>query len=221
MKMKSKKSFKFSEKYWLFLIILGLIGTCMILLATRRYSAGVTPDSVLYISVARNIANGSGITTWNSDPLISEPPLYPIILAVVNYVFKIDPLLSARFVNALLFGLIIYLSGLIFKKHLKSSPALVLLGTAFVLVSRTLVDVFLQTWTEPLFICFVLLTLLFYERYIEKRNTTSLVLLSLSTSLASLTRYMGIVLILTGIVYILFFNRDNLATKIRHFPFLY
>ena len=88
------------------------------------------------------------------------------------------------------------------------------------LFSFALVDVSLKVWTEPLFICFVLLYLIFSEIYVEKRSLTSLVLLSLSITLAALTRKIGIPLIFTGIFYILFFNHDNLSTKIRHF-FLY
>lgn len=201
----------------LFPVILGLIGASIIILSTSRFNVGVTSDSVAYISAARNIASGRGMTSMIGSPITAEPPLYPIVLAVVNYVFKIDPLLSVRFINALLFGLIIYLSGLLFTMHLKSSPVLVLLGTVYVLVSRSLVDISLYAWTEALFVCFVLLYILFSEKYIEKRDTTSLVLLSLFTSLASLTRYIGIVLIPVGVIYILFFNQDNLAIKIRHF----
>jgi hypothetical protein len=214
---KSKKEILLSITRKLFPVILGLIGVGIILLATSRFNAGVSPDSVLYIATARNIANGNGITSWDGSPMVAGAPLYPIVLAIVSYVFKIDPLFSARFVNALLFGLIIYLSGILFKRHLKSSLAFVFLGTVSVLFSFSLVDVSLKVWTEPLFICFVLLYLIFSEIYVEKRNITSLVLIALTISLATLTRKIGFPLVFTSIIYILFFNRDTLAIKIRHF----
>lgn len=195
--------------------ILGLIGAGIVVASTSHFNAGVSTDSVIYISTARNIANGDGITAYYG-PLIVEPPLFPGILAVVFAIFKMDPLLSARFVNAFLFGFVIFLSGLLFNRHLKSSPGLASLGTAYVLVSITLVNVSLMVWTEPLFICLVLLFLIFSERYIEKRGVISLLFLSLFASLASLTRYLGIVLIITGIFIILFLNREKWVTKIRH-----
>ena len=196
--------------------IMGLIGTGFIIFATSRFNAGVSPDSVEYISTARNIANGSGINYWNNSPLLIEPPLYPIVLALVNFVFKADLLSSARFVNAFLFGLIIYLSGFLFVKHLKSSLALVFLALVSVLVSPALIEISIMIWTEALFICLIMLYIIFSERYVEKRNIISLIILSFTTSLAALTRYIGIILIPIGIIYILFFNRDKLLTKIRH-----
>ena len=213
---------KFNSLVWnLFPVILGIMGIMIIILSTNRFNAGVSPDSVEYIGAARNILNGSGITYfYDGSPYTAAAPLYPIVLAIVGYVFKVDPLFSARFINAFLFGLIVYLSGILFKRHLKSSLAFVFLGTVSVLFSFALVDVSLKVWTEPLFICFVLLYLIFSEIYVEKRSLTSLVLLSLSITLAALTRKIGIPLIFTGIFYILFFNHDNLSTKIRHF-FLY
>jgi len=198
------------------LTVLSLIGTVFILLATRNYGAGLSPDSVGYIATARQIVSGIGAVTYDGTPLTVQPPLYPVLLATFDYVFRIDPLLSAHIVNAVLFGLIVYLSGVLFLKLLKSSVTLAFFGTVSILVSIPLVQVSLMAWSEPLFICFVLLYLIFSESYLEKADTTSLLLLSLSVALACLTRYIGVILIFTGIVSILVFCRNSLRVKIRH-----
>jgi len=197
-------------------IILGFIGFCIIIVATSRFNIGVGRDSILYIGSARNISNGNGFTSWTGSPLTTAAPLYPLILAAIDYAFKIDPLLSARYVNAFIFGLIVYTSGLLFKKHLKSSPATAFLGTISVLFSFVLVELSINAMTEPLFICFILIYLLFSEIYIEKRNILSLLISALAISLAALTRYIGIPLIITGIFYILLFSRENRNTKFQH-----
>ena len=40
--------------------ILGFIGASIILLLTIHHGAGILPDSVAYISVARSLAEGNG-----------------------------------------------------------------------------------------------------------------------------------------------------------------
>jgi hypothetical protein len=198
------------------LVIMGLMGAGIIIIATNHFNAGVTPDSVSYISAASNLVNGKGYINYDGSPITIEPPMYPVILGIVSWVFKMDPLGSVRFVNALLLGLIIFLAGLLFKKHLKSSPSLVVLGTAYVLVSTALISVSYIVWTEPLFICFILLYFLFSEKYSEKSEMSSLILLSILTLLATLTRYMGLSLVFTSLFVILFFNPEKPGTKIRH-----
>ena len=208
-------------KYKLTLAILSAIGTAIILLSTRHYGAGISPDSVTYIATARHIATGIGAVTYDGTPLVLHPPLYPTLLATIAYVFRLDPLSSAHIVNAVLFGSIVYFSGLLFLRHLKSYVC-AFLGTASVLVTYPLILVSLMAWSEPLFILLTLLYLLLLESYLERRNITLLLLLSLSVALACLTRYIGIILLFTGMVSVLLFRQDNSRIKYGHlFLFLF
>jgi len=193
-----------------------VIGSAAILQATRNYGVGISTDSVGYIATARHIATGIGVVTYDGTPLLVQPPLYPALLATINYIFGVDPLSSARIVNAVLFGLIVYLSGLLFLKHLKSSATFALLGAASVLLAVPLIQVSLMAVSELLFIYFVLLYLIFSEAYLAKSNTTSLLLLSLSVTFACLSRYIGVIFILTGVVSILLFRRGSPRVRSRH-----
>lgn len=203
-------------RYRLLLVVLSVIGTISILIFTKHYGAGLSPDSVSYISTARNIATGIDIVTYDGAPLLFHPPLYPLLLATVDYIFGVDPLSSANIVNAVLFGFIVYLAGTLFLEHLKSSTLLALFGAVSVLVANPLIQVSLMAWSEPLFICFMLFYLIYSERYLKKGDTSSLLLLSMSVSLMCLTRYIGVIFILIGVVSILFFRRDSLRLKIGH-----
>ncbi len=194
--------------------ILALIGASIILLLTNRYGSGLTTDSVAYISAARNLAIGAGLLTYDGSALVLQPPLYPFLLSVTEKVFYIDPMISAGYLNAFLFGLIIYSSGLFLLRHL-NSLILILLGTTAVLISYALVQVSLTTLSEPLFISLVLLFFHSFERYRVKQDLTSIVLLSLPVSLACLTRYTGIILILTGIICLLLVLKNN-TNRYRH-----
>jgi len=83
--------------------ILGLIGAVVILLLTFSHNTGISPDSVAYISVARNISEGNGFITYDGDYYVLQPPLYPLLLASVYQMFSIDPVVSAGYINSIFF----------------------------------------------------------------------------------------------------------------------
>ena len=196
------------KKYLIILTVLSLIGASIIFFVTQNYGVGVTPDSIGYLHVAEQFTHGETISLTN------EPPLYPAALALLSSLFKIDPLSSARIINVILFGLTIFLSGLLYKRYLSSSLIFNIIGIITILVSIPLIPVYLEAWTEPLFILFVTLSLVIFELYSVKKNKASLLLLSLSVALACLTRYPGVVLILMGIMSIVLLTKQKIKTKI-------
>ncbi len=197
------------------ILVLALLGGSFVFILTNSYGAGLTPDSVAYISAARNLAEGHGFQTYNGFYLVVQPPLYPIILAVIKKITIMDPLKSAGYVNAVLFGVIIYLSGLLLLKYLKSF-VLIFLGTVSVLISYALVQASLMALSELLFIFLVLLFIYFFAAYQKKSNLVSLFLFSVSVALSCLTRYTGVVLILTGLICILVLSENNAKSKFWH-----
>ena len=178
------------------IIISPVIGVVLVLLATARYGAGLSPDSVGYITVARSLVVATGIP----PSFISQPPLFPAILAAAGYVLQADPLFIAHLVNAFVFGLIICLSTLLFFKHLYGSAVLAFMGTIYVVFSEPLLEVSVMAWTEPLFVCFVVGFLISLHSYLEKRSRISFALSLLLSALACLTRYIGVTLVFTGVV---------------------
>ncbi|MBU1101888.1 MAG: hypothetical protein KKA84_15930 [Bacteroidetes bacterium] len=195
--------------------ILGFIGAGIIIFLTNHYGSGMTPDSVAYISTARNLAEGHGFLLYDGSHLVVQPPLYPILLAGIKKILLIDPLISAGYVNALLFGFIIYLSGLLLSKYINSF-ALIFLGTVSILISYVLIKASLMVLSEPLFIFLVLMFLYFIDIYQSKGNILSLFLLSVLASFACLTRYTGIVILLTGISCILLCGKNKTRDRVRH-----
>jgi len=195
--------------------ILGIVGTIIILLLTTPFGAGMTPDSAAYISAARNLSEGNGFLTYNGLHLVIQPPLYSILLAVTKKITSVDPQIAAGYVNAILFGSIIYLSGLLFLRYLKSF-ALIILGTISVLISYALVQVSFMALSELLFIFLVLLFLYHFMKYQIYGDFVSLFLFSISVSLACLTRYTGVIIILTGVLCIVFFTDNHKKEKFRH-----
>jgi len=208
-----------SHKYYRFILALSLLSVlaaAIILLVTRHHGVGLSPDSVGYIATARNMANGLGAVTFDGKPLIYHPPLYPAILGAIYFIFGADPLASAHVVNAALMGVITFLSGLLFLEHLKPHTALIFVGITSVVVSIPITYVTLWAWTEPLFICFTLFTMIFSESYLKEGSLRFLIALSLCIALSCLTRYIGVILILTGAISIFLFRKDLLELKIKH-----
>ncbi len=212
--MKSQESTAISTKYKIHLALLSLIGTGIILFATSQYGAGVSPDSVGYIAAARHLADGIGFLIYDNAPLLAQPPLYPAILGIIDFIFSVDPLTSANFISAIFFGLTLYMSGLLFIKNL--SPYFAFFGTVSLLVSIPLIAVSFMAWSEPPFIFFIASCLFALSIYLEKKNVKSLSLLSLSVALACLTRYIGVVLVLTGLISLLIIQHNSLKTKLLH-----
>jgi hypothetical protein len=204
-----------SSGYKILLIVLSLAGVVLSLLSTSLYGAGISPDSVYYISAARNISDGFGVTSFDGSPFILWPPLYPILLAIPAFIFNLDPLVSAPVINAILFGLIIYFSGLLLSRHLFSSVIFALLGVTLILFSIVLLDIATMAWSESLFIFLTLVFLFYLDRFIERKDYASFIIFSTAVALACLTRYIGMSLILTGVIVLFFFLRGNFKVRLR------
>ncbi len=194
--------------------VMGLVGVAIILIATSNFGAGLTPDSIGYLAATRSLLAGKGVLWYNGDPIDIWPPLYPVMLAIVNKVFGVDFLASVHVINAIFFGLIVYLSGILFFNYLVSVPSLAILGSIYVLLSNSLFSVSVMAWSEPVFILCVLLFILSIDAYLEKGDRIYFVILTLSAMLACLTRYIGVTLIMSGIASILILGKTSLRNKL-------
>ncbi len=213
--MKDTINTNFIKYYWLISLILGVLGTCTLFFATTKNGIGVSPDTTLYFSVANDMAN---LVRYGGDAgtlIIAEPPLFPAVLALFKLVTGAEPFMIARYLNAITFGFVIFLSGLMFNRFFGSTPLFFIVGTISVLISYSLVSVYLMALTEPQFILFVLMFMFFLNSHLTKPKKMSLLLLSLSAMLAFLTRYIGAVLIFVGVICMLLFLTVNWKERIR------
>lgn len=205
-----------NKRYKIILFGMSLVGATLGWVAMSQHGPGVTPDSVNYISVARNLINGLGFVNYSGDPMVWWPPLYSMVLALVQIIFRIDTLAAAMVLNTFFFALTIYFSGLIFFKSLKDFPHLALFGILSTVLSVSLIPIYVMVWSETLFILLVVFFFLYSENYSQKSNYFSLFVLSLIVSLACFTRYIGVVLIFCGLLGILFCKNANWKAKFNH-----
>jgi hypothetical protein len=215
--MKSNYLIASSTKYKLLLVFLAIAGAVFVLLSTRYGVRLYEIDASVYITTGESLITGAGfVRSDGTTPVLHWPPLYPALLALAGVIFGTNPLFLANAVNALVFGLIVYLGGSLTFRHFSSFPILAFLGTLAILFSAPLFEVSTEAWSEPVFILFVLFSLIFAESYLSKNDTTSLILLSLSVALSCLARYVGVTLILWGVLIILISRRNGLKGRIAH-----
>ena len=184
----------------IFVISLTLSAVFLILYATSTYGTGISPDSVGYIAVARNLADGNGFTDYQGNAFVIQPPLFPVALASIELFSGIDPEEGARFFNALVAACTVGLGGFVLLRFVRGP--LVVLGGLAILFSTPQIAVSTYAWSEPLFNLLVLifLTIIISHSRLGRREV---VLLGFVTALACLTRYIGYSLVATGLILIL------------------
>jgi hypothetical protein len=179
------------------------IGSMLFLYWLTPHGPGLSPDSMSYLVGARNILLGRGYTVTGS-PETHFPPLYSLAIAIVRILEK-DLLQAARILNSVIFGLNIMGSmGLVYLATRRNMPAAVLAATTM-LVSFPFARWHAMALSEPLFIFFSLLCILFLGLFISKQSRITLVFSSLCLSFCILTRYIGAsyIPVAVGIVFFL------------------
>lgn len=189
---------------------LGLLGVLGVLYGTRSYGAGISPDSVAYISCAHSLLEGEGFVRSNGL-YVSWPPLFPMILAFLGF-FGLDPADSARYFNAACFGLIIFFFHMLLRKYLKSQ-ILAAAGAMAVLFNDLLIKSSMMVWSEPFFILLGLWTIMLVHKLILKPSPALLALASAAVAMAAVQRYMGTAFIASGALLIFLFMADSRWVK--------
>lgn len=178
------------------LVLPAVVGAVTLLLITRR-GAYVSPDALAYLGTARNLVDGQGYTSPPGSPDVGNfPPLFTLLLAGVGALGP-DPLTAARFVNPLLFGGTILLTGLVVRR-LTGSLRLAFAAQLLVLAGVDFLAYHSSALSEPLFLLLTLLSFAGVAACLPRRRPLVLVAAALAAGAAVLTRYVGLAVILAG-----------------------
>src|ERR1700733_7685737 len=118
MKVKSNL-FSFSRN--LDSLLAALIGFFLIQIFSRHSGIGVSPDSVTYIAATRHMVNGDGFKSFDNLPVVDFPFAYPCFLTIVSFLSRLDPLQFGPWLNGILFGVLLYISGSMMNRFQQSS----------------------------------------------------------------------------------------------------
>jgi len=201
------------------LTAIAFIASTLILWATRGWGIGITADSTVYIGAARSLLSSGTLQDADSIgrpiPLVHQAPLLPILLATISRIFRIDPVSSARWLSAILFGVNTALLGVIAWRFVKSAW-IGLAAALLALIATPMIDYHLMALSEPLYLFFSLSTLFLLLHYSSDFQLRWLLFAGAVSAFAFLTRYAGIALVGTGFFALLFLCRRNPARAIRH-----
>ncbi len=196
-------------------LFMSFLAAWLIVVTTVKYGPGLSPDSASYVSAANNVASGKGLIEFDGAHLRGFPPLFPLILSIFSHV-GIDPPAGARFFNAVMFGLIVFLSGLMLQR-LVHSGGIVLAGSMSVLSAAPLVHVSSWVWTEPFFIVLCILLVFTISAFCREGKRIWLVAACTVGALACLQRYAGVGIVLSGMASIFLISRlGGVASRLFH-----
>lgn len=187
--------------------IAALVGITIVLLFTQHGGIGISPDSIVYSSVARNLVAGNGFTDYTGNPLVIFPLVFPTFLALVMFIFQTDIILLAPYLNAIMFGTVIFLSGVIIENFKYKTNWYKRIILIIITLSPSLIEVYTMLWSETLFILLSLVFILYFHKYLLSHSIFSLIKVAIIGAIAFDTRYAGITLIGTGVM-ILFFDKS-------------
>ena len=189
------------DRIALLIVVLAGLGTAHILVRTATYGPSVHMDAVVLLSTALNFLAGEGWRDFTGEPMATWPPFIPLLLVAGGWV-GIDPLEAGRWINAAAFGLTILAAGCWLRSNVRSQW-LVLATTATISASLPLSHWAAQFRTEPLFVLFALLALMQLASFLNQRTAwPPLLWAAVFTALAAITRYPGVALIGTGVLFL-------------------
>jgi hypothetical protein len=175
-------------------------GAILMLVFTRR-GIGLWEDSFDYITAARSLVDQGRLGRMDGlgafRPLTHFPPGYPALLALLN-ALGFEILGAARWLNVVLFGALILLSG-ISLWWVSGSWVWGLAASALVATSEVLIGVHLWALTEPLYLVLALAALLLVAAYLSSPGRrVFLVSAALVSAAAFMTRYAGAATVIAG-----------------------
>ena len=205
-----------------------MLGTALGLVLTR-HGVNTTDDADTYIGVARNLADGHGLTVPFTNvldtfspatavgfhgevPFLLFGPLLSLVLAPFEWlgIASID---VVRYLNPLLLGLTLAVLGVVAWRVTRRS---LLLSLAVVLLSlhTYVLQLYGYVQSEALFLPLALASLLFLGRWAASGRTRYLVAFTAFAALASLARMIGVSLALVGVIAVLLWSADRWSRRV-------
>ncbi|MCC6148386.1 MAG: glycosyltransferase family 39 protein [Anaerolineaceae bacterium] len=164
-------------------------------------------DTVQYMDGAKNLLQGNGysrLTGWGGTvPITNFPPFYSLVLAV-GIKTGAAPIQAAWWIGLIFLSANVVLVGLL-GRMLTGSGWAGLLAGALLILSDPFFRHYLFALTEPVFLFCFFLTLLLLVNSSGRFRPLTLVAAGLFAGLAYLTRYIGITLLGSGLIFLLLF----------------
>lgn len=179
----------------------GISASVVALVLLREFALVISPDSVSYLAAARSLMAGHGLLDLSGLPLTTWPPGYPVLLGVAGVILG-DIVRAAVAINVLaVAGVAILASVLI--RTVASNRWIRLAGVVSVVFSPALIAVSGAMWSDAVFALLVLVALTALSRFLSEGRPLLLYVAAVATAAASLTRYVGVTVVIAGVLVLL------------------
>jgi len=197
-------------------LIAACAGFFVLTFFTRYSGIGISPDSIMYISGARNLNAHKGFTYFGDKPLVAFPLFFPTFLGILLFITGVDPVVMGPILTGLMFGLVIFLTGFVLERFTFPSKLYKWFILLALVLSPSLLEIYSMLWSETLFIVWTLVFVIAFHHYIKNHAIGSLILVAVVCAFACVTRYAGVTLIGTGGMLLLFDPQLKLKTRVSH-----
>ncbi|HEV7888761.1 MAG TPA: glycosyltransferase family 39 protein [Acidimicrobiales bacterium] len=171
-----------------------------VLVATRR-GIGLSPDSIEYLGVARNLLKGHGLTVpfgsvgeepFAGAPMTSFPPLYPVLLAVGG-----AGLVWARVLAVLCMAVTAGSVMLIARRYVDGATAACVTA---LLLAPDMMRVHAEAWSEPVLLAVVAVGALALLSHLDRPRPGTRFAVLAACALAPMARYAGVAFVVAAAV---------------------
>ncbi len=176
-------------------LLASMVAFVMILIYSKPSGIGISPDSVTYLSAARNMVRGHGFISFDNLPTVDFPFAYPFFLTITSFVTTLDPVVFAPWVNAVLFALLLYAAGAMMNGFAGFSGWYKRIVLLSFLLTPALQEVYSMVWSETIFLILLLIFIFCVTRYLQVPGLRWLLFTAVVCAFACITRYAGIFLV--------------------------
>ena len=181
--------------------IIAVIAAVITYFLSSQYNLGFSPDSVTYLETANNLISGKGFTALNGKFVNHWPPGYPIFVYLTSKLLGISTILAGTIGNAIIIFFTILALFEIF--NLYQIPVKIAYILLFLYILSPISSTYLWFLSEGLFILLILLSFLFFTKWVSRRSVSYLALCAFILGISVLVRYAGIGLFLGYMAYLL------------------
>jgi hypothetical protein len=180
-------------------IALSAVGAFIVpFVMTARFEPALTLDSPNFLSTAENLRLGEGLRDQSLRPLLSWPPGYPAMLALIN-VGGLSLTNAVRLINGASFAFIVFISGMwLYRRAARRWLAAAVAVT--LLFSVALLRIAAFAWSDLLFAALALGCMVFVERFLKTRRQADLIVAAGFGAAAGMVRYAGIAVVVAGTI---------------------
>ncbi len=158
-----------------------------------KYGMGVSTDSVIYMFAATNWVQGKGLVSFNGAPYWPWPPLYPLVMALIQAVSGLSAFVAAHMVQFAAFLLFSFFVSLLFLRIFEGDFLWAALACFTWSIGPVVVSTFQMVGSDYVYALFMAILAVLSGTYARTQKWVTSLLMALLATLAALQRHIGFV----------------------------